>query len=419
MAEKILVCTVGGSPDPIVTAIRETAPDFVLFVCSGGERSSRPQVENADGIAATAGLHPTRWKIVEIPPDELSTAFATCVATLEQLTARHPDAELRCDYTGGTKTMTAALALAALTVPQATLQLTTGSRQDLVKVTAGTEHVMTPTLDLVHAEFEVARAADAWAAFAYDAAAELLERAHRAYTLSASTRELRRRKDHISRLLAASRSFAAWDRFDHEEAFYAFKNGRVDQLADLRHYGTALQTLVSENREPLTLLDLWHNAERRAARRRFDDAVARLYRLVEWSAQYVLRTERGIETARFDPTCLPAGELRLRLETRAGNAGAVPIGLTDALRVLRELLPDHSLARRLATGVTGTSPLEELDGWITARNHSLLAHGFKPVDELLWRRARDWMQRFCFPWLEEELRAREQSLRQFPTRFPA
>lgn len=32
---KVLVCTVGGSHEPIVTALRNGRPDHAIFVCSG------------------------------------------------------------------------------------------------------------------------------------------------------------------------------------------------------------------------------------------------------------------------------------------------------------------------------------------------------------------------------------------------
>ena len=41
-------------------------------------------------------------------------------------------------------------------------------------------------------------------------------------------------------------------------------------------------------------LDLWRNAERRAVQGRYDDAVARCYRMVEWTAQWLLRTRCNV-----------------------------------------------------------------------------------------------------------------------------
>ena len=41
---KILLITVGGSHQPIVTAIRDLQPDRVIFLCSDGAKGSKSQV---------------------------------------------------------------------------------------------------------------------------------------------------------------------------------------------------------------------------------------------------------------------------------------------------------------------------------------------------------------------------------------
>jgi hypothetical protein len=41
---KILLVTVGGSFQPIVTAIGTLSPDRVIFICSDGDKGSKSQV---------------------------------------------------------------------------------------------------------------------------------------------------------------------------------------------------------------------------------------------------------------------------------------------------------------------------------------------------------------------------------------
>ena len=41
---KVLIVTVGGSYKPIVTAIETLQPERVVFICSDGDRGSKPQV---------------------------------------------------------------------------------------------------------------------------------------------------------------------------------------------------------------------------------------------------------------------------------------------------------------------------------------------------------------------------------------
>jgi hypothetical protein len=422
MGDTILFCTVGGSRDPVVRAIKDHTPTYVVFVCSSGPKSSRPQVEGEDGtpgIAADAGLPSGGWEIVEVPPDNPDEVFLKLEEQILGRAKERRDARIIVDYTGGTKSMSVGAALAAL-AGGVEISLVTGERPDLVKVASGTERVTPIGFRGVHARFALERAEDAWSRFAYADAAQLLEHAHRDLTLAGegtkSVRELRAR---IGRLLAASRMFDAWDRFDHSAARYVWKNDRLDQLPGMSPYGNALAVLDSDDREPLVLLDLWYNAERRAHRKRYDDALARLYRLVEWTAQFLLRSLHRIETGRFDPARLPEGELRARLAARSAKDGTVPIGLFDALAVLRQLSPGHPFVRRLEQALGGTTPLANLQAWIEHRNRSILAHGFVPVDEKLWTQARDWMQACWLPWLQDELAGRGLDLPQFPRSFPA
>jgi len=38
---KILIVSVGGSCEPVVTSINQIKPDRVIFLCSGGKKSSK------------------------------------------------------------------------------------------------------------------------------------------------------------------------------------------------------------------------------------------------------------------------------------------------------------------------------------------------------------------------------------------
>src|SRR5271155_4569390 len=144
----VLVCTVGGSHQPILTALEARRWDRVIFVCSAqtaDSRSSAGMVTEAVEIAASearpaqrldpipvqAGLEAGRWELVEVPPDEPDRAFSALVDQLRPLVLG--GARLVADYTGGTKSMSAALFLAALDVG-AELQLVSGRRTDLVRV---------------------------------------------------------------------------------------------------------------------------------------------------------------------------------------------------------------------------------------------------------------------------------------------
>ncbi|OQA17127.1 MAG: CRISPR-associated protein (Cas_Cas02710) [Chloroflexi bacterium ADurb.Bin360] len=163
--ENLLVLTVGGSCAPVITAIRDYKPVFVCFVVSGGEKGSRVTVEgpgnpcgdsrttkcaecgknvplgNPTGpnILTQTGLSEGKYKILEFTePDDLASCYTQLRSVLAQLRIEYRECRALADYTGGTKTMTAALTLAALENGYE-LSLVKGARADLVKVRNGTE----------------------------------------------------------------------------------------------------------------------------------------------------------------------------------------------------------------------------------------------------------------------------------------
>mgnify|MGYP001255499672 CR=1 FL=1 len=69
---KILIMTVGGDPNPVVQSINEMKPDYIYFICSSGQQTSRVTIE---GPSKPKVLEQTKFpleniKIVEVEPDD-------------------------------------------------------------------------------------------------------------------------------------------------------------------------------------------------------------------------------------------------------------------------------------------------------------------------------------------------------------
>jgi CRISPR-associated protein (TIGR02710 family) len=130
--------------------------------------------------------------------------------------------------------------------------------------------------------------------------------------------------------------------------------------------------------------DLLANASRRNEEGRFDDGVARLYRAIEALAQLALAERHGItSTDKIGLECIPES-LRHDWKPRAEN-GVLRLGLQDIYSLLDSMGdPLGKTFRDLALHDPERSPL-------TARNQSILAHGFQPVSEKvfeqLWKAA--------------------------------
>lgn len=401
----VLFATVGGSHQPILTAIRELKPDHIVFYCTGpdpatGKAGSEVQIRGKGlcikakpgdekptlpNIPTQAKLAEEQFEVVTVPADDLDGAFAAMLAAMREVAARFPGANRVADYTGGTKTMTAALVEAALESGDVEIQLVTGGRADLVKVQDGTQSSAPASVEGVRLRRAMQPFLDAWGRYAYDEAAAGLGAIPLPRGPSLRPRLLRAR--------ALSAAFAAWDRFDHVAAASELEtHGAVlpETWKSWIGWAKALAGPESPRRTGLQIWDLWLNALRRATAGRYDDAVARAYRMLEATAQWVLETRAGLKT----------GDLPQEV------AGEVGISPGRDGRSQAPLFAAWELVARRAGGQAAvffeTERSRMLDH-LARRNRSILAHGFTPVAAPDWSAMQSWLEDGFLTMLRGEL----------------
>lgn len=417
----ILLCTVGGSHKPILTAITQARPDFVVFFATGPdpatgrpgslqqvlgkgtpveERQPDGQVRKLANIPTLAGLAEGTYEAREVAADDLDGAVSVIRATIREVRASHPQAHFIADYTGGTKTMTAALVLAALESEGVELQLVTGARGDLIKVQDGSQARVAVETEGIRLRRAMDNYLGAWDAFNYAEAAAGLDRlAH-----PSLPRDRYLRGDlQIARDL--SRAFDAWDRFDHAAALPILEGYRARIGRQAGHLFTFLDLLLARDarRRPARLWDLWLNAQRKGAQARYDDAVARLYRLTEGTAQWLL-ARRGIDTSALDPAHLPPDA-----DLRPTRDGKYKAGLLDAWRLAAHHLDGEVAAFYAQQG-------EPLRHHLWVRNASILAHGDQPIGPADWAGYSAWVEQHLLPLIAREAQA--DGLRLHPPQLP-
>lgn len=413
----VLLCTVGGAHQPILQAIKSVDPDYVCFFCTQenkqtGQVGSEAQVvgegnvikANPQDEKPTLPNIPTQARLAEgsfecraVPADSLDGAAAKMHATVSGLLAKRPGSHLVADYTGGTKTMTAALALAALEFEDVELQVVTGARRDLVRVAEGTQVAAVVSVGTLR----LRKAVDGWRRFSYYEAAEALERTRTSDVPGAPR---------LYFATTLSRALAQWDRFNHAGALTLIDTHRAGVMAQYPDLVPMLELLTKagRKREPARLFDLWLNAQRRAAQGRFDDAVARWYRLLEWTAQWQIRLQLGLETKDFPTDRLPGS-----VPGPADGSETVNLGLVNAWRVVAACCrgPCQEFAQ---------AEESRLRDHAKKRNNSILAHGFSPVSEEDWRILEGWTGDTFLPMLREQAKqvGLAKEVRQLPTEPP-
>jgi CRISPR-associated protein (TIGR02710 family) len=389
----LLMCSVGGTPEPVVAAIRQWRPTRIMFLCSDQTRASISAaldlLAGNDDPAIPPGC--TDETLLRDPQDLQHTLrdLRPLDHYVQSWHQRRADYVVVVDFTGGTKVMSAALALVARRW-KCTFSYVGGQERNkdgVGVVVSGREKPFSQFNPWDALGYQAVE--DAVAVFnhgGYAAAAALLDGAVK----NAEKPEVKRE---LSTLKAVIDAYAAWDRFDHKEAAQRFTDALKNRndlaavfshdasslIARLERQGDRVAHLAAQN-EPTTasVEDLLHNARRRAAERRFDDAVARLYRAVEALAQVRLRENHDIpDTKAVSLTQLP-DSLRTEWANRGRDNSSFALGLQDAYRLLNDR--GDELGRKffqLGLADEQRSPL-------VSRNQSILAHGFHPVGEALY-----------------------------------
>ncbi len=418
----ILILTVGGSPKPLITSIQTNQPDFVWFVCSDdglktkgsyveaiGEGlvcKSHPKLEHPDApcITAQAELTKERFDHIRIKGfDDLNDCYLRCLELIERLHREQPEAKLIADYTGGTKSMTAGLAAAALDDGRCEIVLVTGLRQDLRAVTDRTQFVRPVQVWDAQVKRALRHVENMLARYDYASAASLLQETLRRYASESTTETLQS-------WLRACRAFEAWDRFDHATARELLKHDRSQWKA----YLGFLAMLLDDKGHGWELVeDLLLNAKRRVAQGRFDDAVGRLYRALELTVQVWLEKKYGITTGDVNLDRIPES-LRVEISASSKTDGKIKVGLMQAWSVAAAFDGDP-------LGTDFSQAKSKMLSFLTTRNESLFAHGCRSISEFDYQSHGRFVEQFITDSIAAAIAdiglPRRAPIIQFPTRI--
>jgi CRISPR-associated protein (TIGR02710 family) len=406
---EVLIVTLGTSPGVIVNCINSLRPDRTIFICSTETRPLIDEIrskvpmpnfdEQRDVVELQQRLATNKGEDVSNELDQLDRVYLRARNLFQILRQQNPGCRLIADYTGGTKTMTTGLAMAAIDDGDVKLHLTAGDRsagQTGMNSYSSPVAVSTPVIyarRLRDGELPVLLKRHD-----YEAARQAVRRAKSYGTPDRDTDRT------LNRLETLLKALDAWDRFDHRTALEGLQliNERCfdsNLMFPLKRVIASRRLLDKKHADPENwpqmkghgleaVEDLLRNAERRATQDRFDDAVGRLYRAMELTAQLLLKIavtdqvgSAGIDTGNVDLDLLPAdirprwSELTER-KTNEAKDSKLKIGLADSYDLLSDL--GHP------TGLYWLDQRKALVHSLNIRNESLFAHGFAPVGYEGW-----------------------------------
>jgi len=382
----LLIATVGGAPQPIVASIKEWSPSFTIFIVSKATRDSvnmdkagqTPPCGNAHPECKVIRLHDPipsilsslmtkevadfdgRWEFFDItdPQD-----YASLVREMRALDARvdrwrssHPNAKVVVDFTGGTKAMSAAMAL-----------ISSRWENALISYVGGKEREKGGVGVTVNGKEEILYSQNPWEALGYLVEEQAKTLFNNGYFAAAKqilgparNAAVEPRKSEISAFVHLCEFFDLWDNFQHKKALAKIEQIRKDwnNLPLLDVHKKNLKVWIEKEESTLELLcaadsaekrraqvvDLVANADRRIKQNAYDDAVARLYRATEALAQAELYEYGFPDTAK-----IPFGKLPSSLQQYWGQRkinGYIKLGLHESYTLLAKLDADNKIAKK-------------------------------------------------------------------------
>lgn len=376
--KRVLIMTVGTGTrkdvdiaKPLVKSIRNSRPDLTYLIVTeksevhGRRICKEMEWPDADG--------PFRMKRLE-DSDNFEKVFLFVNDTIrEVISGGFSAADIEVDFTSGTKAMSAGALLAAVFNRCGTAKYIAGERRDGV-VIGGTEAFHSISPSRVFALHDIRLAKEMILKLRYAAAESILAKLKREGLGEVSSVPM-------VMLTSIVQGYSAWEMFDHKTALNKLKDTvRDDSVAPFAPRAEALEMLErisKKSREPDAdmLVDLFNNAARRGFEGKYDDAVARLYRLTELFAQYALLRDFHIDTGDVDLRKLPEKLWDGLEKQRDSKDGKIRIGLHRSYETLDHL--GHPVGRRYAAETS-------LQGRLRERNSSILAHGLHPVSKAVY-----------------------------------
>lgn len=362
----------------ICFSIQHHNPDFLVFL-----NTTKSQETTMSYIIENCEVNRRTWEEINLTDaDDIEKIALECQNVIRKVIGDgYPLDAIVVDYTSGTKAMSAGLTIAAIREKVGILTYTTGKRGDGGRVISGTERALSLVPNQIFADDLFKEAVDSFNSYHFDVALKILGEAK---ALLADSEFLK--KIDIFELLC--KAYSAWDRFEIGEAFELLRN--LHEEAMLQDWGIDKQ--ISLNKQalyqekeklfcPERAFDLLENAKRRGdGEHKYDDAVARLYRICEYLGQFEIhnrglyRTKDGKpDTSDLDISKLPTTLQEKYSKYQDSYDRKVKIHLSGNYDLLHDL--NHPV------GVFFKQEEKRFKKLMGLRDLSILAHGFNPVPE--------------------------------------
>ncbi len=394
--KKAMIITVGTGQSgediagAICYSIDRERPDYVLFIKTEvSAKSTMPYIMASPVIARRE-----TGEVIIRDPNDVQGIATECEERIKALIDSGISPEnIVVDFTSGTKAMSAGLTLAAINLGVGTLSYISGERDNGGRVIPGTEKVVSIRPNRITAELLLREAIRLFNAYQFDSCIQTLEKAKKLYKSPDFVHD-------CQQLQSLSQAYGLWDRFDLNGAFSVLKDiNEKDVPAQweiARIIKANKQVLYKEINEQFCqerAVDLLENARRRGdIEKKYDDAVARLYRLCEYIAQMHINEEGlyKVRKGKADTSDVDIEHLPLEIRKKFSKyfnkrEGKVMLPLYQSFSLLAEL--GNSVGKQFVSNEDLSKKL------LYIRNNSILAHGFNPISAETYEKMMSYLEK--------------------------
>jgi len=369
--KRAMVITVGtgkGVAHGISYSISLHNPDYVLFLASPvSSEKTMPEIVSKISVEYEV-------KVFD-EVDDINIVYGHYSTAVKDLIRRGFAKEnIVIDFTSGSKAMSSVITFVGITNEVGFISYVSGKREpETGRVISGTENARSFPPRIVIIENKLVSFKHFFNTYQFGSARNILDDIR---IIAAD-----QRKEEIETCYTLTEAYDLWDKFNFKAALEKFKELRDNDY--LAEWG--IKSKIEKNKAFLhaelqndycneRLYDLYLNSERRIREGKYDDAMARFYRLFEYMAQIELhKINPGLETGNIVISELPK-ELRDKYIGMKGRSKTLTLSLVRSFELLKEL--GNKTGKAFCDDFKNS--LEKL---LNKRNNSILAHGFGPVSE--------------------------------------
>ena len=390
MKKKALLISVGGSPEPVIKSIDLNKPDYICFFAS---KETKESIEAL--ILPRISINLVYRDIIIVnDSNDIKECFEKIYKKIPEVMKKWNEPFLTVDYTGGTKNMSVAVALATINYTSDFSYIGGSKRtKDGVGIVEdGCEErvVSQNPWDVLGVE-KKKKVEFLFNYFRFESAKEEI--------IQMIDKIEDDQQDMWKAFFNIVDAYSFWDRFNHNQAknilqkninkFSEYWKGKGELKEFLKLLNKNLEFLNSLNiKDKIAdinhIYDLIANAVRRGEEGKYDDATARLYRALEAFSQYRLLSSYKIDTSNIQLKDIKDEKLKEEIKKKCSlnkNKSGYQVPLYKGYEILNDLGDEvgKNFIENYSCGL-------KLEAILNTRNNSILAHGKDPVKEETYKK---------------------------------